>query len=150
MRAPADALSPEESAEPHALDLLWRTVDARRHADPAASYTAALLARHPAKPAQKLAEEAAECAIEAVRGDAAALVRESADLLFHLLVLLAGADLAPADVYAELVARERAAALHAPSGRAGRSKSGSSKSASSKSGRKPARRLRRLATTKIP
>ena len=81
---------PDESNEPHALDLLWRTIDERRNADPATSYTASLLARAPTKPAQKLAEEAAECAIEAVRGDAAALVRESADLLFHLLVVMAG------------------------------------------------------------
>ena len=122
------ALPPDDpggEAPPHALDLLWRTIEARRGADPASSYTAALLARFPAKPAQKLAEEAAECAIEAVRGDAEALVRESADLLFHLLVLLAGAGVAPGEVYAELMAREAVAA-------------------------KPRRQVRSLGTRKIP
>ena len=132
---------PDESNEPHALDLLWRTIDERRNADPATSYTASLLARAPTKPAQKLAEEAAECAIEAVRGDAAALVRESADLLFHLLVVMAGSGVTPAEVYAELVARERVATLAGPKSKPGRSKPG-----------KPARRVRGLGlgTTKIP
>ena len=133
---PHGAPPSEHGGEPHALDLLWGSIDERRHADPALSYTASLLARAPTKPAQKLAEEAAECAIEAVRGDAAALVRESADLLFHLLVVLAGAGLTPADIYAELVARERAAASP---GRLAKGRS--------KSGRKPARQVE---TTKIP
>ncbi len=131
----------DESNEPHALDLLWRTIDARRGADPATSYTAALLARAPTKPAQKLAEEAAECAIEAVRGDAAALVRESADLLFHLLVVLAGSGVTATEVYAELVARERVATLAGPKSKWRRSKPGRAK---------PAQRLRGLGTTKIP
>ena len=130
----------DDPAPPHALDLLWRSIEARRGADPASSYTASLLARFPAKPAQKLAEEAAECAIEAVRGDADALVRESADLLFHLLVLLAGAGITPAEIYAELLARELA------STGGGRP----AKRARSKSGRKPGRRVRPIGTTKIP
>ena len=139
--SPQNARKPHESNEPHALDLLWRVIDERRHADPASSYTASLLARAPTKPAQKLAEEAAECAIEAVRGDAAALVRESADLLFHLLVVLAGSGVAPAEVYAELVARERVATLAGPKSKWGRSKPGRAK---------PARRVRGVGTTKIP
>ena len=95
---------PQERA-PHALDLLFRTIAARRGGDPASSYTASLLAASPERPARKLVEEAAECAMEAVRGDAAALRRESADLVFHLLVLLAGMGVEPGEVYAALTAR---------------------------------------------
>ncbi len=98
------------------LDRLWATIEARRGADPETSYTAALLARHPIKPSQKLAEEAAECTIEAVLGQRDGLVRESADLLYHLCVLLAGAGLAPADVFGELSARMSATAARARRG----------------------------------
>ena len=95
------------------LGSLWSTVEARRGADPATSYSAALLARHPVKPAQKLAEEAAECAIEAVAGRPDGLVRESADLLYHLAVLLVGSGIRPDAVFAELAARERSSRARA-------------------------------------
>lgn len=91
------------------LESLWDTVASRRGADPAASYSASLLARFPEKPAQKLAEEAAECVIEALARRPDALVRESADLLFHLVVLLVGAEITLDAVFAELRARERTA-----------------------------------------
>src|SRR5258707_14760345 len=78
-------------AEPlgEALERLWRVIESRRGADPETSYTAKLFARGREKIAQKLGEEAVEVVIEGVKGDRAALVGESADLLYHLLVLWA-------------------------------------------------------------
>ena len=90
---------------PHALSELFRLVASRRGADGGSSYTAALLAAAPARPGRKLVEEAAECAIEVERGDAAALARESADLVFHLVVLLVAAEVEPAAVYADWAPR---------------------------------------------
>src|SRR6478752_2666190 len=89
-----------------ALNRLWRVIESRRGADPATSYTAKLFGRGKAKIAQKLGEEAVEAVIEGVRGDRAALVGESADLLFHLLVLWAACGITPANVAAELAHRE--------------------------------------------
>ena len=96
-----------EPASSSVLGELWATIEARRGADPATSYSASLLARHPVKPAQKLAEEASECAIEAVAGRPAGLIGESADLIYHLTVLLVGAGVQAASVFGELAARER-------------------------------------------
>lgn len=89
-----------------ALKRLWQVVESRRGADPESSYTARLFARGRAKIAQKLGEEAVEAVIEGVKGDRAALAGESADLLYHLLVLWADVGLTPADVAAELSHRE--------------------------------------------
>jgi phosphoribosyl-ATP pyrophosphohydrolase len=89
-----------------ALARLWATIEARRGASPDSSYTAKLLAAGPAGVARKLGEESLEAIIEAVKGDRSALARESADVLYHLLVLWAAAGLAPADVAAELTRRE--------------------------------------------
>jgi phosphoribosyl-ATP pyrophosphohydrolase len=89
-----------------ALARLWRTIEARRGASPDSSYTAKLLAAGPEAVARKLGEESLEAIIEAVRGDTAALGRESADVLYHLLVLWAAAGLTPDDVAAELTRRE--------------------------------------------
>ncbi|HZS83088.1 MAG TPA: phosphoribosyl-ATP diphosphatase [Stellaceae bacterium] len=86
----------------HALDELHRTIAARRGADPASSYTAKLLARGTAKIAQKLGEEAVEAVIAATRGERSALIGESADLLYHLLVLWADAGIDPEEIWAEL------------------------------------------------
>src|SRR5258708_32438626 len=88
------------------LDRLWEVIQSRRGADPQSSYTARLFARGRAKIAQKLGEEAVETVIEGVRDNPAALVGESADLLYHLLVLWADADVSPSDVAAELARRE--------------------------------------------
>ena len=89
-----------------ALDRLWNVIQSRRGADPESSYTARLFTRGRAKIAQKLGEEAIETVIEGVADNPAALVGESADLLYHLLVLWAAAGVSPADVAAELVRRE--------------------------------------------
>ena len=94
-----------------ALERLWRVIDSRRGADPTTSYTAKLFGRGRAKIAQKLGEEAVEAVIEGVKGDRAALVGESADLLYHLLVLWAATGVSPADVAAELARREGASGI---------------------------------------
>src|SRR6266481_1203435 len=88
------------------LERLWQVIQSRRGADPESSYTARLFARGRAKIAQKLGEEAIETVIEGVGDDPLALVGESADLLYHLLVLWAAAGVSPADVAAELTRRE--------------------------------------------
>src|SRR5436853_3760603 len=89
-----------------ALERLWRVIESRRGADPETSYTAKLFSRGREKIAQKLGEEAVEAVIEGVKGDRKALIGESADLLYHLLVLWAETGVAPADVMAELAKRE--------------------------------------------
>ena len=88
------------------LDRLWRVVMERRGADPAVSHSARLLSRGTAKVAQKFGEEAVECVIEAVAGNRAALVAESADVLYHLLVMWVDAGLPPHEVWRELERRE--------------------------------------------
>jgi phosphoribosyl-ATP pyrophosphohydrolase len=88
------------------LDRLEATIRARRAADPSSSYVAKLTAKGRAKIAQKLGEEAVETVIAAASGDDASIVPEAADLLFHLLVLLADAGLGLDDVRAELERRE--------------------------------------------
>lgn len=88
------------------LDRLYATVQARKGADPETSYTAKLFHHGTAKIAQKVGEEAVETVIEAVRGDKAAVASESADLLYHLMVLWADAGLEPAEVWEKLAQRE--------------------------------------------
>ena len=95
---------PSQSAE--VLDRLHAVVLDRRTADPAHSHSARLLSRGTAKVAQKFGEEAVECLIEAVAGNRAALIGESADVLYHLLVMWVAAGVEPADVWAELHRRE--------------------------------------------
>ena len=102
-----------------ALERLWRVIESRRGADPDTSYTAKLFARGTAKIAQKLGEEAIEAVIEGVKGDRAALVGESADLLYHLLVLWAAVGIAPADIAAELARREGVSGIAEKKGRRG-------------------------------
>ena len=96
----------KETALGEALARLWATIEARRGASPESSYTAKLLAGGPEAVARKLGEESLEAVIEAVKGDKSALARESADMLYHLLVLWAAAGLSPDDVAAELTRRE--------------------------------------------
>ncbi|MHA6719116.1 phosphoribosyl-ATP diphosphatase [Sphingomonas sp. RS6] len=88
------------------LDTLEQTIRDRRSGDPSTSYVAKLTARGRAKIAQKLGEEATEAVIAAIQDDRAEVVKESADLIFHLLVLLADMDLSLDDVRAELARRE--------------------------------------------
>jgi len=91
----------------HALDRLFATIAARRAAGEAdRSYTAKLLSQGVEKCAKKFGEEAVETVLAAVSGDKNHLAAESADALYHLLVLWAAAGITPEDVYAALKARE--------------------------------------------
>lgn len=87
------------------LQTLAATIQSRKGADPDSSWTAKLLAKGPEKCAEKFGEEAIEAIIEAVKGDRAKLVSEAADVLFHLLVMLAARDVTLAEVEAELARR---------------------------------------------
>ncbi|AZB55951.1 phosphoribosyl-ATP diphosphatase [Cereibacter sphaeroides] len=99
------------------LERLAATVEARKGADPDSSWTAKLLARGPEKCAEKFGEEAVEAIIEAVRGDRAKLASEAADVLYHLLVMLAARDVTLAEVMAVLEAREGTSGIAEKAGR---------------------------------
>ncbi len=88
------------------LDRLHGVIVSRRNADPELSHSARLLSRGTAKVAQKFGEEAIECLIEAVAGKKVPLIAESADVLYHLLVMWVDAGVEPAEVWAELTRRE--------------------------------------------
>lgn len=85
---------------------LAATIASRRGADAESSYTASLFAKGPAKCAEKFGEEAIEAVIAAVEGDRDGLTYEAADVLYHLLVVLAARDVALEDVLSELARRE--------------------------------------------
>ena len=87
------------------LARLQAVIIARRGADPSSSYTAQLLA-DPARAAKKLGEEAIETVLAAAKGDADWLAAESADLVYHWLVVLAAAGVSLEDVAAKLEGRE--------------------------------------------
>lgn len=88
------------------LNDLFATIEARKGADPDTSWTAKLLSKGPEKCAEKFGEEAVEAIIEAIKGDKARLTSEAADVLYHLLVMLASQDITLAEVEAELARRE--------------------------------------------
>ena len=100
------SLSPT-GADAMILDRLWETVEQRRLAgDVTTSHSARLMARGTAKVAQKFGEEAVECVIEATIGNRAATVLESADVLYHLVVMWVDAGIKPEEVWAELARRQ--------------------------------------------
>lgn len=99
------------------LSALEETIRQRRSADPASSYVARMTAKGRAKIAQKLGEEAVETVIAAMAGDREEVVKESADLLFHLLILLADMELSLDDVSRELARREGLSGLDEKAGR---------------------------------
>ena len=88
------------------IERLYQAVLAAKHLNPATSRTARLFQRGPAKMAKKVAEEAIEVAIDSINGDADAVIRESADLLYNLTVLWASAGVRPEDVWREMERRE--------------------------------------------
>jgi phosphoribosyl-ATP pyrophosphohydrolase len=91
----------------HPIDRLFATIAARKaQGDSSASYTAKLLSEGVAKCAKKFGEEAVEAVVASVSGDKNHLAAESADVLYHLLVLWAAAGVTPDDVYAALKKRE--------------------------------------------
>jgi phosphoribosyl-ATP pyrophosphohydrolase len=92
--------------DPGILRRLGEVIAERKRADPASSYVASLFAKGEDAIMKKLAEEAAETLLAAKDGDKLHVVRETADLWFHSLVLLAWHGLGPEDVLAELERRE--------------------------------------------
>jgi len=102
------------------LDKLFAAIAARKGADPSQSYTAKLLAGGIEKCAKKFGEEATEAVIAAIQKDKTELAKESADVLYHLLVVWAASGITPEDVYAVLKSREGQSGLEE---KASRSKS---------------------------
>jgi len=89
------------------LGTLENIINARRRASPDASYTAELFAAGPRRIAQKVGEEAVEVALASQTGDRDEIINETADLIYHLLVLLAQQQIPLADVVATLAARHK-------------------------------------------
>jgi phosphoribosyl-ATP pyrophosphohydrolase len=89
------------------INRLYQGVLASRHDDPSTSRTARLLRSGRSKMAKKLAEEAVEVVIDAMNGDRDAVVRESADLIYNLVVLWVSSGIRPEDVWKEMDRRER-------------------------------------------
>jgi phosphoribosyl-ATP pyrophosphohydrolase len=87
------------------LDDLYTVIASRKGGNPEESYTASLFDRGVAKIAQKVGEEAVETVIDGVSGPKERVISESADLLYHLLVLWAARDVKPDEVWAELSKR---------------------------------------------
>src|SRR5580692_4562977 len=106
------------SVSQHAIDRLFATIAARKGGDPKTSYTAKLLNDGVARCAKKMGEEAVEAAIAAMTDDKSALTAESADLLYHLLVLWAAKGITPEDVYTALAAREARSGIEEKNARA--------------------------------
>jgi len=90
----------------HQIDRLYKIIASRKKSDPAKSYTAKLLKAGIGQCAKKLGEEGIEAALAAVSGTRRELKRESADVLYHLLVVWAARGIKPKEVYAELARRE--------------------------------------------
>lgn len=101
------------------LDALFATIAARKGSDPASSYTAKLLGGGAALCARKLGEEAIETVVASLSADRKAVIAESADLLYHWLVLLAAAGVEPSEVYAELARREGQSGIEEKASRGG-------------------------------
>ena len=93
------------------LDDLYATILCRKSADPESSWTAQLLSKGPEKCAEKFGEEAVEAIIEAVKDDKAALTSEAADVLYHLLVMLASRDVALTEVMKTLSERQSSSGI---------------------------------------
>ena len=103
----------------HSLDRLFQRIASRKGADASSSYTAKLLGEGRLKCAKKLSEEAIETSLAAVAQDKSALANESADLLYHLMVLWAACDLTPEEVYEVLRNREAQSGLDEKASRKG-------------------------------
>ncbi len=95
----------------HAIDRLYKIIVSRKGGDVKTSYTALLLKEGPAKCAKKFGEEAVEVVLAAVAKDKKSLTAESADVMYHLLVVWAACGVTPEDVYKALTAREKLSGL---------------------------------------
>jgi len=106
-------------SEAHPVDRLFAVIQSRKSADPASSYTAKLFSKGTLQIAKKLGEEGVEAALAAVGQDKDCLVAESADLLYHLLVLWSACGVTPDDAYAALEARVGRSGLEEKKSRGG-------------------------------
>ena len=88
------------------LEELFDIVEERANASPDESWTARLLSQGPEKCAEKFGEEAVEAIIEAAKGNKTGLIKESADVIFHLFVLLRSQDITLSEVLDELTSRQ--------------------------------------------
>lgn len=102
---------PESQADSAILERLFAVIESRRGADPETSNTARLFARGRGNIAQKFGEEAIEAVVAALGESRDSLTAESADVLYHLLVLWAECGVRPEDVWAELRRREGVSGL---------------------------------------
>ena len=93
------------------LDDLFATIETRKNADPDSSWTAKMLAKGPDKCAEKFGEEAIEAIIEAIKDNKAALTAEAADVVYHLMVMLAARDVSWQAVVSELARRQGVSGL---------------------------------------
>jgi phosphoribosyl-ATP pyrophosphohydrolase len=89
------------------IDRLYQAVVVARNADPATSRTARLLRSGRGKMAKKVAEEAVEVVIDALDGNSGAVIKESADLVYNLVVLWVASGIEPGQVWAEMERREQ-------------------------------------------
>jgi len=90
----------------HIINDLFETIQSRKDTDPKASYVASLFDKGTSKVAEKVGEEAVETIIEAIKGDKEKLTAESADLLFHLMILWSDQGLTPDDIFEVLKSRQ--------------------------------------------
>jgi phosphoribosyl-ATP pyrophosphohydrolase len=90
----------------NSIERLYAQVLAARDGDPTVSRTAKLWREGNPKLAKKVAEEAIEVALEAVRGDREAMIRESADLMYNLVMVWAGSGVQPVEIWDEMARRE--------------------------------------------
>ena len=95
----------------HVIDELYQRIEHNRNAPLDKSYSAQLLAGAPTKPARKLVEEATEMLIEALKGDKDALIKESADMIYHMLVTWCACNITPQEVWDELNKRQNQSGL---------------------------------------
>ena len=93
-------------SQDHVIDRLFATIVERKNADPQTSYTATLLHQGVERCAKKFGEDSVEVVLSAASGNSQAVIAESGDVLYHLLVLWAACGVKPGEVYAALAARE--------------------------------------------
>ncbi len=101
----------------HFLDELYKTIESRKGADPKESYTARLFDEGIGKMTRKIGEEATEVIIAALRETPQHVISESADLLYHLLILWAEQGIRPEDVMDELESRTGRSGIEEKEGR---------------------------------
>ena len=101
------------------LDDLFATIETRKNADPDSSWTAKMLAKGPDKCAEKFGEEAIEAIIEAIKDNKVALTSEAADVVYHLMVMLAARDVSWQAVVSELARRQGVSGLAEKAARKG-------------------------------